>query len=408
MNIDKYDFILHLLNNKKLSLAQRERVLTLTYEEIKKDKAQGVYLEDRVVRIEEHLNISFLKDLDNISDIHKNNITEKDTPLSKYYYPSSMYKYLFDFNQNRILKSTCHEIDSDALSDILDYCETKFYDFNIHLNKIINAFEQHDQRFCIKSTKSLIRGYITGTDYYNKNLQSGWSSDKVQINWSNDLLLNWALKNKVPPNLTQSEFKKLKLKSFVFDGFTSNIFGKRVQTFRELVLHFKSLFHIRSDNPLLSILTNVNNHRDYSDKIDFFLADEPYSRNIELFTDVDKLIQGYIKIIELIIDKHTKGTKPIVNLSFYEKGDNVYLSIHHLNNTYKKSINSTIERLGQTYTLLINNQLNGMCNLYLKADFGNDVMAEVNLWNGKIKYANRNNLEDFTGGVEHILEFCKK
>jgi hypothetical protein len=82
----------------------------------------------------------------------------------------------------------------------------------------------------------------------------------------------------------------------------------------------------------------------------------------------------------------------------------VLFSIHHLNGVYNKTIENTIDRLGQSYTSLIKNQINGLCNLRLKADFDNDKYAELNLWDGN----NRISTEIHTfQGVEHILEFPK-
>lgn len=55
---DKYDFIQELLENKKLQPAQRERVLMLTKEEIKKEGIASKDLEERVKKLEEMINIS--------------------------------------------------------------------------------------------------------------------------------------------------------------------------------------------------------------------------------------------------------------------------------------------------------------------------------------------------------------
>lgn len=426
MGKDKYEFIHELLNDKKLTPTQRESVLNLTAKEIIKDKEVGIILEERVKRIENKIGLDDNIEETNFQEIHEliTTFTEENTiktkniiketlfqthsPLSKYFHPSSLYIYLFEYNQNRILKSTCHEIDANALDDILDYCETDSYQFLTHLEKINLAFEEHEKKyFCNPTSKALIRGYITGKDYYKNELRSGWSSDKIKMNWSHLDLLQWTKDKNIPPNLSLDILRSYQFQNLGFEGFTSNLFGKRIQTFRELVLHFKSLFHIRSDNSLKSILNKINILKDFSSKIQFELNDICFPKNIELFTDVDKLIQAYVKFIELIIEQNPKDTKPIVKLSFYETSNSICLSIHHLNNKYNKSIQNTIDRMGQTYTNLINRQLNGMCNLYLRADFGNEGLAEINLWNDFDKYVKKDGLENFSGGVEHVLEFCK-
>ena len=83
-----------------------------------------------------------------------------------YYYPSSLYKYLFDYNQDPVLRSTCHEIDSNELAIINDYCGTETYQFEKHLEAILEAFEKHEKKnFAPTRVKALIRGYLTGKDF---------------------------------------------------------------------------------------------------------------------------------------------------------------------------------------------------------------------------------------------------
>ena len=93
-------------------------------------------------------------------------------------------------------------------------------------------------------------------------------------------------------------------------------------------------------------------------------------------------------------------------MTFSENESSVKLSIHHLNSTYNKSIQSTIDRgIGKAYYNLIKLQINGICNFYLKADFGQGKYAQINLWDGKDIEPQK--IEHFKG-VEHILEFPKK
>ena len=93
--------------------------------------------------------------------------------------------------------------------------------------------------------------------------------------------------------------------------------------------------------------------------------------------------------------------KAKVELSLKEENNCVELSIQHLNSTYKKSLESTEKRpRGQTYSSLIT-LINGVCDLYLHADFGGKY-AEMNIWNGKDLKVKK--LKKFKG-VEHILKF---
>ncbi len=115
-------------------------------------------------------------------------------------------------------------------------------------------------------------------------------------------------------------------------------------------------------------------------------------------------MQAYNKIVELIINQHKLNDKPNIKLKYYEENNKVLFSIHHLNGVYNKTIENTLERLGQSYTSLIKNQINGLCNLRLRADFGNEKYAEINLWDGVDRTPTA--ISNFEG-VEHLLEFPK-
>ena len=325
-----------------------------------------------------------------------------------YYYPNSLYKYLFDYNQDPVLRSTCHEIDSNELATINEYCGTESYHFQKHLEAIIKAFEEHEKNhFAPTRVKALIRGYLTGKKFNGENLKEGWSSDLINLSWSSKELKTWCEKNEnFPPCPDPGLIESHEIIGFEFpEGIKSKIFNKYLKTFNDLVLHFKHLFHIRQDNSLKKILLLQNKIKNWDEKIDFEINNDRFPTNIELFTDVDKLIQAYNIIINLILERQYEE-KPRVRLSFYQTSEGVELSIHHINTNYHKSLIDTIERpLGTTYFGLIENQLNGMCNFYVQADFDQKQFARVNIWNGKQRAAE--SLEFFEG-VEHIFEFRKK
>lgn len=426
----KYDFILGLIRTEKLDPSQKDKFLKLSVEEMKKD---GVEFDERLATIEAILNKESTGHTANVQDVTRlskkvgkmgsyseisrmsTNSNTKDSPkaesnLPKYINPSGLYKYLYEYNQNQILKSTCHDIDTDDLEIINDYCGTEQYDFKKHYEKILLEFEAHNKLLAPFSIKALISGYITGKDYKNIVVKNGWSSDKIKTYWGCDKLAEWANKYpNLPPNATTEELKKRRTRGYELNhDFTSQITGKRVQNFRELVLHFKSLFHINRANSLRDIINKQNEIKGWKDKINFKISDDDFPSTIELFTDVDKLIQAYNRLINLIIEQNRKGEKAVVKLNFYQQDQNIRLSIHHLNNTYNKTVTDALDRPGKTYTNLIKMQLNGMCNFYLRADFGAKKYAEINLWNGMERRVQYMDPESFIGGVEHILEFCKK
>jgi hypothetical protein len=343
----------------------------------------------------------------NTENKNEDNLNE----LPRYYYPLSTYNFLFNYNQNAILKSTCHDIGSQELIVINNYCNTEEYDFNRHLEKIKEVYDSYEKKYFAPSfLKTRFRVYLTGKNYYGQT-SKGWSEESIKVNWSSSALQEWSEKNPgVPPNLNDALIEKLENTGFEnFESFTSNLSGLSVQSFTQLVVHFKQSFHLRSDNSLRAIIQRTNSLNNWNEEIDFIIENDSFPSSIEHFTDVDKLIQAYKSIIELIFEVTNKNEleRPKVKITSKVSLEEFQLSIHHINSIYKKTISNTLERTGQHYRNLIENQINGLCNLILKAEFESDPKSQINIWNGKDRKAEPIEDNSFKG-VEHIFQFPKK
>lgn len=417
---NKYDFIKELLEDKRIKQNQRERILELASKEI---SSEGI-LEERVQKIEEMLlknegDLKLTKESGSHGNIQKlltegeiqtvetdinQNVEENDLP--KYLNPIYLYNYLFQFNQNKILRTTCHDIDSDELESILEFCKTEKYDFKKHLRSIQDAYVKHEKSHIAPyQVKALIREYLTGKDYYD-NVSEGWSNN-IKINWSSEELSNWVNLNiETPPNLNEEIAGTKEIELLEFTQIKNAITVMPIQNFTQLVLHFKNLFHIKSGpQSLREIIKRVNSEKKWDENVDIEFDGQLFINNLEHFTDVEKLIEAYNKIVKLVIQEHQLPEKPIVKLKYYQEDGKVIFSIHHLNGIYNKTIENTVERKSsQTYTSLIKKQINGLCNLYLKADFGGQQFAEINLWNELDRGCK---LLPAFQGVEHIMEFPK-
>lgn len=351
------------------------------------------------------------KDINGEDQNTKTNNSDDQNEVPTYYYPLSTYKFLFNYNQNRILKSTCHDIGSQELRVINNYCNTEEYDFIKHLEKIKEAYDLHERKYFAPSfLKTRFRVYLTGKNFYGKSSE-GWSEESIKINWCSYELREWAEKNPgIPPNLNDALIEKLENTGFEnFESFTSNISGLSVQSFTQLVYHFKHSFHLNGDNPLRAIIERTNNLNNWNEHIDFIIENDTFPLNIEHFTDVDKLVQAYKSIIELIIEVANKHEleRPKVKITAKVSLEEFQLSIHHLNSIYKRDIIKTIERPGQHYRNLIENQVNGLCNLILNAEFESGTKSQINIWNGQDRKP-WPILEESFKGVEHIFQFPKK
>jgi hypothetical protein len=165
------------------------------------------------------------------------------------------------------------------------------------------------------------------------------------------------------------------------------------------------MFHLRSDNLLKDLILKKNIQKGWNNSILFEINNSDFWTNIELFCDVDKLIQSYVKIIEMILEvtKINKLSKPVVKLKFKEEDDSIIFTIQHQNSKFKRTIqNIKGGRFGTKLTDLIQNQINGLCDFYIQADFDNNQFAKINLWNGEPIESIP--LKSFVG-VEYILKF---
>jgi hypothetical protein len=368
-------------------------------------------IEERIERLEELNSIKKnTKEEDRNSNTKEEDRNSNNKSLPKtYFYPKSLHNFLLNYNLDPILRSTCHLIDGNELINIKEYIKKNYYDFNLHYEKIIEAYNKLEKKYWAPyQIKVLIKGYLEGKNFEG-NIISGWSSDKITYNWNHNILREWSQNNPgIPPNPDIGLAEQLENVGFKFEKAANIKKYRPVQSFSDLVLHFKRMFHIREDNSLLEIIKFHNEK--WNNQIDFQIDETYFQKNIEIFTDVDKVLQAYDDIIRLII-LFNENPKPRVRLRLKESQVATSLSIHHLDRTYAKSLEACKNRLiGLNYSYIIKN-INGICNIYLTADFGSNQFATFAIWDEKWNIQKeRDVIEalDTFSGVEHILEFKRK
>ena len=343
-----------------------------------------------------------------------------NTPSNKQYIYipyKNLREFLYRFNQDGILKYTCHEIDTDeTINDICEKCNTNKYSVKKHSEIISLAYKSlisslhHDKIYPDKNMYSLILVYLTGT---TKRGQTKWSSLNIDTNWASKELLEWGMNN---PGIIPSPGRNIarKQRNIGYElpsALRSNLTGRRILTLNELVLYFKSLFHIRRDNSLREIISYTNEKEDYKNSgIIISFSDVAFKNNIELFTNVDKLIQAYKSIIKICKNCHKEGDDISIELSFFEEKESIYFCIHDKNSVYGKSLKAATERIGKDQSELIEKQINGLCDLYIEADFDHQEYAKIALWNEHSNpLGGKPNIDiekvDNCQGVKYILKF---
>ena len=323
---------------------------------------------------------------------------------TEYLLPKDLQNFLKEYNQDPILKYTCHLLDDpDKLVELYKLSGKEQYYYEEHLKLIksrcFKLLDKYKGKIH-KNIKALILNYISGPDLSNEKYKNqGWSLDNIKINWSSESLKKWCEEN---PNSIPNPGENINNFPFDFPEIELNSSGDTIQYFSEIVIHFKGLFHIRKDNSLFSMVETINKQF-FIDKVEF---QNNIANNIEFFTDVDKLKQAYKKIIEMCIKFSMKNNLeiPKIHLELIEKRseNSIEFKIHHKNSRFGKTARNTIERLGDDFNHLTKNILNGVCDLHLKADFENNEYAEINLWNNMNPQIKK--IKKFEG-VEFILKF---
>jgi hypothetical protein len=397
MSNNKIDFINDLLSSKKIKIEEKSKVLELTKVELMNFGVENTEIKKRIDNIENRIKEIEGEITNDISDKINSEYfqNEEKKLLPDYQDPKDLKKFLLEFNQNPILKYTCHEIDD--MEFFLENFENKVFSLDNYLMLINREYKKISSKYYGKINKNiqgLIWAYLKGGN--------PWSSDKIKISWGSEQLKQWCINHQdMVPNPGINLRRLMRYDGFEFDSFFSKNTNKRIASFSDLVIHFKHMFHIRNDNSLKQIIERKNLIEKYIEYIDFEIN---LPENIEFFSDVDKITQAYQRIIEMILDfvNSNKKEKPIIKLSLFEVKNEIIFSIHHKNSVFGKRISNCINRVGEKENNLINNQINGICKMHLKADFGEGNFAEINLWNGQPRMSNK--LNEFEG-VEFQLIF---
>ena len=205
-----------LLANKKLTNAQREKIAIL-----------------------------MIRDLD-LANTNQDGESNGDFPksnLPEYRSAKDVMDFLLEYNQDPILKYTCHPIDDlSVINEIAEQCENKVYSVKSHYHLILSRFTQLREKYRATGkyldgkVVSLMRVYITGETFRRE--PASWSTQSITYNWHSPELWEWS--NKTPgivPNPGENIAEFICNEGYKLPKpFISNLSGKRISTFGDLVI----------------------------------------------------------------------------------------------------------------------------------------------------------------------------
>lgn len=401
-------FLSDLLDKGPLSGANRKRFLTLVDGELKK----------RIVIAPEVLNrIKILREMD-VAEAN-NKRQERTTALQKapehvvknseaiesgklpnHINPRNVVQFLTILNKTPILKATTHSIDADLLNELLIEMEVENYDYEIHLKYIKEKYDALLKQFS-KALPSAIVAKLN--EFYFLEKKTGWSEANIQISWYSPEIGDWCKENpgKCPNPGSDLNYPSpdLQRRERVQDGYILN-------TFQDVINLLKMQIECRDHSYLENTIERLNHEKFPNLKINL----DNVVRCLSFYTDVEKVKQAYVNIINLCKEVHNRVHGSIEKLEIEvglkhetRNGVNVVvLSILDKGGKFLKNIEPSTFRYGNTLTRLIKNQLNGLCNIELKTVVPDGSSVFFSLWpKGKRTIP----LKDAVNGVLYNLIF---
>lgn len=373
---NKYKFIKDMLLNKKLTFQQKERIILLAENEIKKEVDILKDIDFRVKIIEDILNGSN-KQITNhpsqkkaYSDVLITNKSEVYKEETIYYIDlKNIPRFLRLLNNNNYTKFLTHDIDSSDLSDLENSLKSN-YNFEQHLKNIKEVFDvltvknsEYKSKYwgiskitISKDLHAKIKSYICGG---NK-----WGESKNSMNWSDEKLLKWCNENpnKVPTPAVDLGYEGYRFKDLIF---------------KDVVYTFKNEIHIRESNSLARIIQAIlfEPINKFYEKIETNL--DNVNDTIELFTDVEKVKQIIRKILFLIIDKHSLQNIPNVEFTFTVNDG--YAEFFIFNKSSKMNSDNYTFRFGK-HTKSLMKLCNGLCDLEIFTDLKDGSSYKIPIW----------------------------
>lgn len=397
---DKYDFIQELMENQKLTTAQRERILFLVSNELKNDNIHGVELSARLERIESDLGLLKSKahpsiNIDN-SEINESELVEHEEEFLLFSdYLENDGELIEQFEQinlskkNEIVVNPKHVADFMSLFNKRDGLKYLTHDFDENDNSEIASFLAKAKNIFTQITKqlSIPKSLWTIVEQFAFNKDPKWT----------------ALSESYDKKIVRTGWHK-----WTFDKIGNNLHPIRNERNKIIINDFRRLTRVESPNfdKLIDKCIQLTFKEDANDfeieKIDLAKAD--------FYTHV-----GNLKIaIETIFEEIKKWTdsndKKKITIKYErELSDEYFLRkiiITHHNSFPTKELQVLLKEWHQKGNMgKINERLNGYCYWSIETKI-EEKSTRVNI----LKESTTSDFEEIetASGFSHILTFYYK
>ncbi len=379
---DKYTFILDLIESKKLNPSQKEQVLRLSLDEIKKE---GKVFDERLRRIEdgnknEAILIQRIEEIekkiyDEIEDLDKSE--EVANKHFKKHNPKETYELLSNFSSiDGGMKNLIHSFNYGyiAYEDLMKQCKDEFEQGRKKHPNVPEALLKRIEEFAFSENP-------------NWYIMRGEEKIDKKVGWSEPEFVKWYKEKQTHP---------------ANDAYYNS----------EMIVPFKETIQVRSDLGNLIKLIDELSNRVFKNSINLSIKEAVHTA--QFYTDVDRLGLAIYHIFIAIKQASEKNFCDEVEIDFKIKDGIKILEIIHLDSKPTKNVND-FDFVGGDLSN-IQSKLWGLCNYDILAKFQagevqkvilSDKYGEIkkNKETGKWSGKNYSIAEGTVKGFTHVLKF---
>lgn len=316
---DKYDFILDLIENKKLNTSQKERVLRLAVLEAKKE---GEKKDTEFLKRLEELEKEIKGDNNHGREINK----QKRSPSR----PKETFELLSHFSdQEGGMKNLTHAFNSNhiAYEDLIKQCKEEFEAGKKRFQNVPAALLKRIEEFAFSENPSWF-------------IMRGEEKIVKKIGWSDPVFVKWYKENQIHP---------------ANDSYYNS----------EMIVPFKETIQVRSDSGNLIKLLDELSEKVFQKSVKLIINDS--IKSAQFYTDVDRLGSAIYHIFCAIKQASLKNFCDEVEIDYKVDNGVKIIRIVHIDSEPTKSVHD-VDFLGGDLGNVMKN-LWSLCNYDIWARF---------------------------------------
>ena len=342
MQLDYGVIVRNLYNHPSSTEKDKERIVNL----LLRDLAKNSLSEEQVLRIvaqKGYVTEERVKEL--IKQLGNESKTESVRPsVGEYPEPKQTYEFLSFFSQkDGGLKNLTHDFNYG------------YIDYDIFIAQCKKEFEEGKEKYPKVSKRLLARieafAFKESPDWF---IRRGKEKETIEYGWSKPSFVEWYKTNRIHPSR---------------DAFYN----------KEMIIPFKESIQVRADTGNLKRLLDSLVSMVFGEIPSCKVSVSDNLKDAQFYTDVDSLGQALYQIFSTIKEYSEKNFCDEVEVDYYTEGEYKVLTVTHVDSKPTKRADDKDYSGGNTNA--IRNQLMGLCNYEVCAEFPDGTYRKLILYN---------------------------